>query len=398
MQFVAAAMAFPDDPYSHDELFAQILNEAHEFITMDKSPYLQSAEAEEAGSDEYFVLTPQCAGRLAQTVAKAVMDSDLANLEATKMGGVQLYDTRRVTEAVQTALYEIADDWRENDKFELVTAPGVSKPPYEVDIFTDQGRRSQMEDKHVAFTDLNAVIGREDLPDQAFFGVYDGHGGAEAAKFTQANLHLTIAKQDSFKDSPLDAMRAGFLETDKDFLKKADRDGLSCGATACAVLIRGKKLYIAWLGDSQAMMVRAGKPVALMDPHKPQREDEKKRIEDNGGVVVWYGAWRVNGVLSVARAIGDKKLKQWVIGDPDVAEFDLDGTEEYLILGCDGLWDVMDNDKVTEFIAEWRKSHESMQGVAKALVQHCIETLSGSDNISIIIAFFEGSTVSTDQS
>ena len=60
-----------------------------------------------------------------------------------------------------------------------------------------------------------------------------------------------------------------------------------------------------------------------------------------------YGAWRVNGVLSVARAIGDRKLKEWVIGDPDVASFDLDGTEEYLIVACDGLWDVMDEEKVS---------------------------------------------------
>ena len=47
-----------------------------------------------------------------------------------------------------------------------------------------------------------------------------------------------------------------------------------------------------------------------MNPHKPQNEDEKKRIEESGGVVVWYGAWRVNGILAVSRAIGDQKLKQ----------------------------------------------------------------------------------------
>ena len=57
-------------------------------------------------------------------------------------------------------------------------------------------------------------------------------------------------------------------------------------------------------------MCKGGQFVELMDPHKPQREDEKKRIEESGGVIVWYGAWRVNGVLSVARAIGDRKLKQ----------------------------------------------------------------------------------------
>ena len=59
-----------------------------------------------------------------------------------------------------------------------------------------------------------------------------------------------------------------------------------------------------------------------------------------------YGAWRVNGVLSVARAIGDIKLKKWVIGTPDTAEFDLNGEEDFIILACDGLWDVMDHAKV----------------------------------------------------
>ena len=52
----------------------------------------------------------------------------------------------------------------------------------------------------------------------------------------------------------------------------------------------------------------------------------------------------------MARAIGDRKLKQWVIGNPDVSAFDLDGTEDYLIIGCDGLWDVMTPDKVCHVV------------------------------------------------
>lgn len=48
-------------------------------------------------------------------------------------------------------------------------------------------------------------------------------------------------------------------------------------------------------------------------------QDEKLRIEQLGGVVVWYGAWRVNGVLSVARAIGDTQLKKYVTSECDVS-------------------------------------------------------------------------------
>ena len=116
-------------------------------------------------------------------------------------------------------------------------------------------------------------------------------------------------------------------------------------------------MYVAWLGDSQVMLCRGGEPVEMMVAHKPEREDEKQRIKDNGGVIVWYGAWRVNGVLSVARAIGDIKLKKWVIGTPDTAEFDLTGEEDFILLACDGLWDVMDHAKVVEFVSEWRKAN-----------------------------------------
>ena len=55
----------------------------------------------------------------------------------------------------------------------------------------------------------------------------------------------------------------------------------------CTAIVIEKKLYIAWLGDSQAMMIKAGSNVDLMNPHKPNRDDEKQRIEAAGGVVVW---------------------------------------------------------------------------------------------------------------
>lgn len=59
---------------------------------------------------------------------------------------------------------------------------------------------------------------------QAFFGVYDGHGGAEAARFTQAQLHCNIVSRETFCDDLPKALVEGYLETDKQFLRKADRD------------------------------------------------------------------------------------------------------------------------------------------------------------------------------
>ena len=47
---------------------------------------------------------------------------------------------------------------------------------------------------------------------------------------------------------------------------------LRSGSTGVAVLLQGGALTVAWLGDSQALLVRGGQAVPLMEPHKPERE------------------------------------------------------------------------------------------------------------------------------
>lgn len=82
---------------------------------------------------------------------------------------------------------------------------------------------------------------------------------------------------------------------------------------------------------------------ALSDDHKPNRESERKRIEGEGGVVIWAGTWRVGGVLAVSRAFGDRQLKKFVIATPDVRYEAVAEGEETIILASDGLWDVVSN-------------------------------------------------------
>lgn len=83
--------------------------------------------------------------------------------------------------------------------------------------------------------------------------------------------------------------------------------------------------------------------VAMSIDHKPNTREERTRIEDAGGVVVWAGTWRVGGVLAVSRAFGDRPLKRYVIPTPDIREEVLTGADECLILASDGLWDVISN-------------------------------------------------------
>lgn len=58
--------------------------------------------------------------------------------------------------------------------------------------------------------------------------------------------------------------------------------------------------------------------IPLSIDHKPDRVDERQRIEEAGGFIIWAGTWRVGGVLAVSRAFGDKFLKPYVVAEPEI--------------------------------------------------------------------------------
>lgn len=108
-----------------------------------------------------------------------------------------------------------------------------------------------------------------------------------------------------------------------------------------------KKLYVGWLGDSQALMVKHGKLWQIVKRHSPDSKEERNRIERLGGMVMEYaGTWRVNGSLAVARAIGPASYKPFVSNEPDICCLELDGDEDFLIMASDGLWDYLSEDEI----------------------------------------------------
>lgn len=120
-----------------------------------------------------------------------------------------------------------------------------------------------------------------------------------------------------------------------------------------------KKLIVSWVGDSQALLVTEDSYVMLVDPHKPERPDEKKRIEDLGGCIIKaQNIYRVNGGLAISRAIGDKKLKPFVSAEPEFRLINLTGSEHFVVMGCDGLWDVVEPQQVMETVYMEIKKNE----------------------------------------
>ena len=113
---------------------------------------------------------------------------------------------------------------------------------------------------------------------QAFFGVFDGHGGAKAAEFAAHKLEKNILDEvvrRKDKTKVKESVKEGYLKTDAEFLKE-DVTGGTCCVTA---LIQNENLVVSNAGDCRAVLSRGGVAEALTSDHRPSREDERNRIE-----------------------------------------------------------------------------------------------------------------------
>lgn len=197
---------------------------------------------------------------------------------------------------------------------------------------------------------------------QAMFSLFDGHGGRHAADFAASHLHDNILSEIGERKGDVPAgIVEGYLRTDRDFLS----GGKGSGAAAVTALLKDGTLWVGappsmpsgaktsiftqkrippkplhpvdltrtppqrlyphlhsqnrqsaplcagHVGDCRAVLCCAGTAEALTVDHKPERPAERARIEGQGGEVLCggKGAWRVQGVLGVSRAIGDRDLK-----------------------------------------------------------------------------------------
>ncbi|KAJ9708784.1 hypothetical protein PVL29_000682 [Vitis rotundifolia] len=213
-----------------------------------------------------------------------------------------------------------------------------------VGVSSIKGKKKFMEDAH------KIVSCSSGSSNKGFFGVYDGHGGKMAADFVVENLHTNIFEklencaEDTTKE---EAVKAGYLKTDEEFLKQ----GLSSGACCVTALIEGKEIVISNLGDCRAVLCRGGVAEALTKDHRAEQEDERKRIEEKGGYVeIHRGAWRIHGVLSVSRSIGDAHLKAWVSAEPDTKILHLTPDMQFLVLASDGLWEKVGNQEAVDTV------------------------------------------------
>ncbi|XP_053957355.1 protein phosphatase 1F [Anastrepha ludens] len=269
-------------------------------------------------------------------------------------------------------------------------------PVYTVGHVKNKPRK--MEDRHVClerYSDLYQV-----KQPYSFYGVFDGHSGPLAASYVTSQLPYILAQ--SLKDTAYDlndiksyreAFEHSFLQADKMFSKKV----ISSGTTAVCVLLAHRvaplygHLYVAWVGDSKALLVSPTVSLQLVKPHKPDAPDERKRIEmaEGGGTVMYVqGQWRVNGILNVSRSIGDYSVAP-AIAEPDFVDVSLTAAHDFIVLGTDGLFDHVSEAVIVETIYKALTDKEQkIENIPKLLIELAKEGDS-QDNITVVIIFLK---------
>ena len=158
------------------------------------------------------------------------------------------------------------------------------------------------------------------------------------------------------------------------------------GSTAATCLLRqeGDKrvLYSANVGDTRAVLSRKGKAQRLTYDHKASDPAEMQRITEAGGFVLRK---RVLGILAVSRSFGDHSMKKFVVARPHVSETDLVDGDDFLIIACDGVWDILTDQEAVDLVRREIESSEAPgQTAASALVKKALEGGS-TDNITALI-------------
>ncbi|KAH0855577.1 hypothetical protein HID58_045208 [Brassica napus] len=236
------------------------------------------------------------------------------------------------------------------------------------------GKRSSMEDFFE--TRIDGIDGQI----VGLFGVFDGHGGARAAEYVKRHLFSNLITHPKFISDTKSAITDAYNHTDSELLKSENSHNRDAGSTASTAILIGDRLIVANVGDSRAVISRGGNAIAVSRDHKPDQSDERERIENAGGFVMWAGTWRVGGILAVSRAFGDRLLKQYKSRRQKI-----DDSLEFLILASDGLWDVFSNEEAVAMVKEVEDPEES----AKKLVGEAIKRGSADNITCVIVRFLE---------
>ncbi|EMS46481.1 putative protein phosphatase 2C 21 [Triticum urartu] len=281
---------------------------------------------------------------------------------------------------------------------------------------SSKGSNSKVENVHCTILDLDGSSST------SFFGVYDGHGGADVALYCANNFHRVLVNDGDYKDNLDVALKRAFTRMDEqldqndDWRTLANPPGvgvkLLCfpstaprvqgtpymeGSTACVVLIRGNQIILGNVGDSCCVLSRddSRQATELSTNHTPENQDERNRIKTAGGQLLNVGgADLVNGILPLTRAIGTFRFKPPSAGHivtciPDMHIADITHDTKYLLIANRAFWDTtpISSEMAVKYLRQYSGSY-SVASMCDKLLNLCRNPV---DNLTLILVYFKPS-------
>ena len=299
-----------------------------------------------------------------------------------------------------------------------------------------KGRRRDMED----VTSIKLQVKLKNNQAISLACIFDGHGGRNCAAWAGERVPLRIFDYCDRLTDFREALFRAFKDADEEWFEavvvaqKKQQPSLvyppgpsqrrrqhnstgslfsnnsgpdASGCTAIAALFDGRALYVANLGDCRCVMARhqlqeenkvdlktTETKVTAYDlsfDARADRPDEVARVCAARGFVANR---RVNGQLAVSRALGDvaykepRHLKGPVIAEPDVVKIVTTAEDDFLILACDGLWDVLTSQAAVDFVLKHLTKGDDLEAIAKKLAKHAVDDRKSTDNVSVCILRF----------
>jgi len=253
---------------------------------------------------------------------------------------------------------------------------------WEIVECTTKGNRSSMED-------TSALLYPFKTSCSLFLGVFDGHAGIHCSNYLSNTLPAELQKMTKQIKSPLpsqDLIQQVFQNTDQQWLDLARNKAIEDGSTALCLALNEADLIVANCGDSRAILYQGGSIVPLTRDHRPEDYEEKQRIIKQGGTVI---GGRLQGKLGVSRAFGNSEFKEskYLISEPEIKEVNLDCDAQFLVVGCDGLFEKLSNFEIVNFIKN-NIPTKSLEEVIQELVEEALDR-GTEDNITVMVVKFK---------
>ncbi len=242
-----------------------------------------------------------------------------------------------------------------------------------------------------------------------YIGVCDGHGEAGHVISNFVTNKLPVYITDLSNETIINA----FKKVNKEIYANSKMDSNMSGTTVVSIILTPNNIICVNLGDSRAALFKYDNGIYycknLSRDHKPCEADESRRIMNNGGRIkkcydedhkryigpdrVWLKNKEEPG-LAMTRSLGDKIAHNiGVIDEPEFKSFTYDGTEKFIIIASDGLWEYVSGDQCISIVKPFYEDNMDSKEAALALTKEAFRRWKRKevaiDDITVVIIFFE---------